>query len=95
MFETVQVKEEYVQVCEDVAISGRALSKERSMQRCPAPMAASGSNTNVKFAWKQPPNHWHLLLQDYLIAEGYNNATATGKAVHFEAKYYFSQDGAR
>jgi hypothetical protein len=36
-----------------------------------------------------------MLLQDYLIAEGYNNATAKGQAVSFEAKYYFSQDGAK
>jgi hypothetical protein len=33
--------------------------------------------------------------QDYLIAEGYNNATAQGSAVSTTAKYYFSQDGAR
>lgn len=42
---------------------------------------------------------WGRLLarngKDYLIAEGYNNATAKGKAVSFEAKFYFSQDGAK
>jgi hypothetical protein len=36
-----------------------------------------------------------LLLQDYLIAEGYNGATTRGSHVTFESKYYFSQDGSR
>lgn len=36
-----------------------------------------------------------LLLQDYLIAEGYNGATARGDVVTFESKYYCSQDGTR
>jgi hypothetical protein len=35
------------------------------------------------------------VLQDYLVAEGYNTATAKAKVVSFEAKYYFSQDGAK
>lgn len=35
------------------------------------------------------------IVQDYQIAEGYNNATVKGHTVIFEAKYYFSQDGAR
>jgi hypothetical protein len=35
------------------------------------------------------------VLQDYLVAEGYNSATAKAKVVSFEAKYYFSQDGAK
>jgi hypothetical protein len=34
-------------------------------------------------------------VQDYLVVEGYNAATAKGKVVSFEAKYYFSQDGAK
>lgn len=36
-----------------------------------------------------------VLLQDYLIAEGYNGATARGDVVTFESKYYCSQDGTR
>lgn len=35
------------------------------------------------------------LLQDYLIAEGYNSATARGDTVAYQSKYYFSQDGVR
>lgn len=47
-------------------------------------------------------NTWHLLpcmaratLQDYLIAEGYNGATARGDVVTFESKFYCSQDGTK
>jgi hypothetical protein len=35
------------------------------------------------------------VLQNYLIAEGHNGATARGDHVTFESKYYFSQDGTR
>jgi hypothetical protein len=59
---------------------------------------------DVQAAISNSPDIWNtfdvlllLMMQDYLIAEGYNNATAKGKgkAVSFEAKYYFSQDGAK
>lgn len=36
-----------------------------------------------------------VLVQDYLIAEGHNQATARGQVASFESKYYFSQDGIR
>lgn len=39
--------------------------------------------------------HACWLLQDYLIAEGYNSATARGDTVAYQSKYYFSQDGVR
>lgn len=49
-----------------------------------------------------PPTHaactacyLRACMQDYLIAEGCNTATVKGKAVSWEAKYYFSQDGVR
>ncbi len=34
-------------------------------------------------------------MQDYLVAEGYNNPTYSNGSVIFDAKYYYSQDGVR
>jgi hypothetical protein len=34
-------------------------------------------------------------LQDYLVAEGFNLATASGSRATYESKFYFSQDGAK
>jgi radial spoke head protein 9 len=38
---------------------------------------------------------WHLLLQDYIIAEGFNSQSVKGKTVKLDCKYFFTQDGAR